>query len=233
MNKYNLSKYNVGGGGFGSENIFFDMDCHERVEVIFTSSLNMLFGAEGTEKLDVNVMVTHGIPFTQELHAELEFNARLDAHVVIEVDGLEELKSVVDIVKDTNFEIDILEEIEHKFYLGNDISFEVEVDEKFDSSIFASKDIITKDLFLSESLHTAFRTSLLNIETLTVNVSLRPGETLEIDSDLFAAYVGDRNVIDLYTGDWINLDRNTISVDIGSGSGGRLEGVMVFRERYL
>lgn len=230
--KYNVSKFNIK-GSVDSENILFTMDCSERIQTTITFSLNMVFAVEGSESIDSSMRATHGIHFSQSLSEDLSVSALLDAHVIIKADCKEDVKTIVGVVKDTKFELELSEEIGNSFYASNNISFNVFASEKLESNFYGSKDIVIKDLFLSESVQTVLRTSLLNLESLTLSITLLPGQSVEIDSEAYSAYIGDTNVLDLYNGDWITVDRNTIGLEIGVGSGGRLQGILVYKERYL
>lgn len=232
MSKFNLDKFNIK-AGFDSEDVSFTMDCSERFQTTITFSLNTLFGAEGTENVKSYMQATNAVPFTQSLSEVFNVNALLDAFVIVSMDSKEELKTRVDVVKDTTFEVDAKEKIDLTLYLSTDIEFDVEASEKIQNNLNLVKNIITDELFLSESLQTVLRTSLLNLETLTLNVRLLPGGSIEIDSEMLSAYMGDTNVLDLYNGDWILIDKDTIGLEIGTGSGGKLEGVLVFKERFL
>lgn len=69
-----------------------------------------------------------------------------------------------------------------------------------------------------------------------VAVSLPPGAVLEIDSNNFTVKLNGENVLYAQSGEWIFVSRDTqqISLDVTSWeTGTRLNGEMVYRERYL
>lgn len=90
--------------------------------------------------------------------------------------------------------------------------------------------------------HNSFFTSIVNsfisvihtvTETATIDVTIPPGGELRIDSDNFIVLLDGQNVIHLQSGDWITVDRNLLEMVVDTGSGGNLQGQILFNERYL
>lgn len=71
--------------------------------------------------------------------------------------------------------------------------------------------------------------------TAMVNITLKPGQRLILDSVNFNAYLDDENIIDRHSGDWItSLSRNTEAIRISAESGQTgLQGEILYTERYL
>lgn len=70
-------------------------------------------------------------------------------------------------------------------------------------------------------------------ETTTIDVTIPTGGELRIDSDNFVVLLDGENIIHLQSGDWITVDRNLLEMVVDTGSGGSLQGQILFNERYL
>lgn len=68
-----------------------------------------------------------------------------------------------------------------------------------------------------------------------LNVTIPAGGILEIDSDLFTAYLNNQNVLHLQSGDWIFFDRDLVTLQFNDvGGNARTVDITVFyNERYL
>ena len=100
------------------------------------------------------------------------------------------------------------------------------------ASAFASKNVI-RSLFGSEFLSVLTEAGKQATDQVVVTVSIPPGGELRIDSETFRVLLDGDNVLYAQEGDWINLSRNVLYLDIESATGGQLEGSMTYQERYL
>ena len=105
------------------------------------------------------------------------------------------------------------------------------------SSALQAKASIATDMYcsfiMSEALNSDVIAVNLEREVAVINVTIPAGGRLIIDSDFFTATLNDKNIIDLYSGDWITLSRDLIELDVDSGTGGKLVGKAIYTERYL
>lgn len=232
LDKYNLSKYNIGGSS-SSDEILITMDCHEQLVTTVTFSLNTLIDATGSENLLNNVQATRAIMFGFNLENELGTNIKADLIAVIKTNCLETLNVIVNVFENISGALELEEDLKVDTHLSLNTKFNLTSNERLMTSVFGGADVVTKSIFLNEALMVGVRTSLLNNSIFNLNITLQPGESVEIDSDLFTAYLLDENVLDQYHGDWVNIDRDSIALNVSSGSGGDLEGILIYRERYL
>lgn len=65
------------------------------------------------------------------------------------------------------------------------------------------------------------------------DLSIPAGGTLVIDSETFTATLNGVNVIDKYSGVWIELTRKLRGMDISSGTSGTLGVSVLYRDKYL
>lgn len=100
------------------------------------------------------------------------------------------------------------------------------------STGYASKDIVHAQV-LTDMLNAYASTVILYITTVFVDVSIPPGGTLEIDSDTYDVILNGENILNLHSGEWLFFDRSIVTVSVDSGTGGVLEGKVLYKERYL
>ena len=72
-----------------------------------------------------------------------------------------------------------------------------------------------------------------NVYRANFDITIPPGSTLIIDSDNFVALLDGENVIDLHSGDWLELCRDTYDIQIQMGQAAPFEVTMIYQERYL
>ncbi len=70
-------------------------------------------------------------------------------------------------------------------------------------------------------------------ERTTLQLTIPPGGELRIDSELFSVLLNGENALHTQSGDWINISRSLLRLVVESASGGRLEGQLIYTERYL
>jgi len=115
-------------------------------------------------------------------------------------------------------------------------------------SAFAKQAGISKFLLAKPSTFTRFEVlsqmQIFELEIAEIRVLIPPGGTLVIDSDndaLTATLHGNNagsasnvsNVLHLYHGTWIRLDRRSYQIDIHAATGGNLETTINYEDRFL
>lgn len=93
-------------------------------------------------------------------------------------------------------------------------------------------------IVVKSSYPTAIVNSLVSIihtitQTTTVDITIPPGGELRIDSDVFTVTLNGVNIIHAHDGDWIMLDNTLLNLIVDTGSGGNLQGQILFTQRYL
>ena len=68
---------------------------------------------------------------------------------------------------------------------------------------------------------------------ISIGVTIPPGGTLVVDCENYTVYLDGVNVYKFYSGDWLQLSRDTLSIAVDSGTGGALSGTLSYVERYL
>lgn len=70
-------------------------------------------------------------------------------------------------------------------------------------------------------------------EQAIFQIIIPPGGELRIDGELFTVLLNGENALHTQSGDWIDVSRELLRLNIESASGGRLEGQLIYTERYL
>lgn len=87
-------------------------------------------------------------------------------------------------------------------------------------------------LSVYEVLGTLLAATVQDTERAVFTIAIPPGGELRIDSELFTVLLNGQNVLHIQSGDWINVSRELLRLNIESASG-ELEGQMIYTERYL
>lgn len=94
-----------------------------------------------------------------------------------------------------------------------------------------------KDIYTSPLMHGALialsGAITQTTETASITVTLPPGAELRIDSGTYRVTLDGENVLYAQAGDWINISRELLYLNIESATGGQLEGSLIYTERYL
>lgn len=117
-------------------------------------------------------------------------------------------------------------------YLSKDIYAGATIDSILRSESYLSKEIFS-DINAAGTLDTTTGADIYNNEVAQLTITLKPGERLEIDSDLFTAYLDQKNVFEHYRGDWIRLDRRSVELRVDTGNNKALSGSIMYRELFL
>lgn len=88
-------------------------------------------------------------------------------------------------------------------------------------------------LLATEVLTSMLEATSQTTERTTLQLTIPPGGELRIDSELFSVLLNGENALHAQSGDWINISRSLLRLVVESASGGRLEGQLIYTERYL
>ncbi len=116
--------------------------------------------------------------------------------------------------------------------LGKNIELSPNLEDNLENHIFIGK-VLYENILVAEQLNTEICVNVLEKQIARVDVVLRPGEELRIDSSLFNATLNGDNILHLYDGDWIQISRDTVKLTIQTATGGNVTGKLLYTERYL
>lgn len=128
-----------------------------------------------------------------------------------------------------------IDALSSKAYIGQNTPVEGRYSSLSDSLqgiSYAVKDI-KMQLLLTSLLHSIVSTVILEAYSMTISVELPAGSSLEIRSDTYDVYLDGVNILHLHSGDWVFLDRDVVAIEVDSGTGGELQGQVMYNERYL
>lgn len=229
MSKYNISKFNIKAASQGDQLI--TMNCTERIQLMYTMSLNTKVDMRGTELLKTSSIITSGVPVDLDLKSETDMNARIYAFVVLRFLVSENLESDVYLSEDIGLDVEYEEAFKTKVYVGKNIDFELlqltelGIDDFVFGKDFKFQGEVSEELIVNAS------STILDHYLSKLNVTLQPGESIVIDYDRFTVYKGEENMLDEFSGHWFELSRKTASVDLSAT--GEISGKMYYKERYL
>lgn len=86
---------------------------------------------------------------------------------------------------------------------------------------------------LSEVLTAVTEATSKTTETALFQLSIPPGGELRIDSEHFTATLNGENILYAQSGAWINISPELLRLGVESATGDRLEGTVLFTERFL
>ncbi|WP_195376722.1 hypothetical protein [Anaerotruncus rubiinfantis] len=185
-----------------------------------------------SERLNGSAIASIGIPFGMDLHTELLSRIAANADIIIRAS--------------------LAAQVDGQFYSAKDICPSFSLNESLNGSFYTAKDMrvaflfeegllgvtgVVKDFLhasrLAETVGCTVVTSILDRETTVITVTIPAGSTLTIDSENFEVYLDGQSILHLQGGDWIRLNRELVDFIVDTGTGGQLDGTVLYRERYL
>lgn len=118
-------------------------------------------------------------------------------------------------------------------YMSCTISTGLAVEENLISSTSIVKNIEDTGFFAGDILQAISGGSTVYTATMEINVQLKPGSELRIDTENYTVLLDGENILYLQSGDWPELSRDLAYITIDSLSGGTLTGEVVYSERWL
>lgn len=201
-----------------------------RSALAFGSDLH--FSARLNERVEGSVIVTRSLPFAIAASERLGADLRLSVAVPVLWRPAESLRGTLSLACDISIPLQGIESFGSRLSLGKDIWSKAVWSDAIESRFSIGKDIWST-VNWSEMLHSLLQIVSLELQVVRLNVTVPPGGRLYIDSANFTALLNNQNVLHQYNGDWVTLDPNLASIELDSGSGGKLQGNLIFTEAYL
>lgn len=211
------------------------------IEVYFRDSLKNTIsaGIEINERIVVTERLNNTSNLTIALPASLELKEDLenDIHMTIKIDMKPKFSSNLEqktyIAKEINDKEEFKSNMEVISRIGKDMYVsEILLEDNLSQKIDIGKEMFNNYYFV-ELLNVAIDATILDFETFTLDIELKPGETITLDSDLFTAYRGDENILYMHEGDWIYLDSESQRLELRAGSEGDIQSEIFYREGWL
>lgn len=210
------------------------------IKVNFTDTLQCLAGFGATIYVEENlfdglqgsVKLTPTIPIKFSSNDELKNTTVITAGIIVKFDSEDNLKSKCNVIKDLILDEEFSNDLSCNVYVSKDIHESESLKDSLKSSASVYKNLITKEVF-TDILNSYISSVVLENDIIQINVTIPPGGLLEIRSDTYDVFLNGENILELQKGDWIFLDRDTVSINLDSGSGGQISGRILYNERFL
>lgn len=213
------------------------------VAVNFSDSLKNLSGSGSAifvdlfvfESMQNSTKLTPTFPESFTALGELKADIDVIGGLIVLFDSSTDLNNKTSIIKNIEVFYNYLCEFKNKAYVGKDFAIygnDLNFKSVLDVILSFAKDIKTAEV-LTELLNSIISTVILDTESCEILVTIPANSTLEIHTDTYDVFLDGVNIIHLHNGDWIFLDRDVVSVDVDTGTGGQLQGQLLYDERYL
>ena len=233
--------FNRNGFNRGKFNIPADSELQEiPINVYFKDGLkaNLSLGVELndrlvlTDKLGQTSYLTIGMPAKYQLAAQLLNTTHMVIIVTIRHKFVGVLNNNAYAGKEIYNKEDYKEVMNIEAYIGKDMYSKAKIEDTLENETILGKLIYTS-YYMAEILNVNIDATTLEHESIILDVALKPGEEIEINSNLFTAYNGDENILYLYDGDWVYLEPNSQELIIRTGNDGEIAAQMLYREGWL
>lgn len=228
MSKYNLGKYNI--KDTSSEDIIFSMFCSEKLEVNTTFKVNTYLDIILNERIQIKSLLDYTTPHSMEVNENIKLDAYMKSYPIVEMNVKENINIDVSLSGDYEFKWEPKENLKSIINLTKDMYIKENFKELIYLAPILSTDINIPSAILSEVLIVNPNTTYLKKNITKLDISLKPGESIVINSNDYTAYLKDENILYAYNGEWIMVSRELKDIEI---SGGQLDGTLITEERYL
>ena len=229
IDRFSLSRFSLGAegnvipveGSFSAE-----LKSVSGVAVPVSTSAFMMAVLRGTSK------GTIAIPFEFDSEAEMQADVTMNADVLMWPSFFDGVGSVSFGSRNENIHEFWSDEPHSKTWGSKRMHRGFDFAETGTAYSFASKNVI-RYLFGAELLTILTDAGKQATDQTIIAIAIPPGGELRIDSDTFRVLLDGENVLYAQEGDWINVAREVLYLDIESATGGALEGSITYQERYL
>lgn len=230
--KFNNARFNLPAGD-GTDSFNIRLFFKENIKNMTESAIEINERFNFNEQINQSTVLTLGMPYTFNVKEEIKGRSTVSIAIVIKSLFKGVIGSDVQAAKNINEKFEFSDLINSKAEAGKDIEIPaILLFENINNKSVAALEMYLKNHF-TEILNSKIAGNITEYEHAIFNVELKPGEELEINSDLFTAYINDKNVLDLQEGSWVYFDADSRELIIDTGSGGKIEGKLLYREGWL
>lgn len=167
-----------------------------------------------------------------ESYSTLSASVTMNANIVVTDQLSEALQASVDGSKNEIIETVLSENLERMVHGSKTMPSTAIFGDALLSETCGVKDVLFYSI-LNDTFMCITEASSQTTEMARIDVTIPPGSELHIDSETYRALLDGNNILYAQNGDWIVLARELLYLDIESASGGSLDGVLIYTERYL
>ena len=157
---------------------------------------------------------------------------KMNANICIYFDEEEIISSITYGSRNENIVALLADELNGKLHGSKTIPYMINFSDEVESYTNGVMNRYT-DWMLNEVMTSLMEAVSQTTEIARVDITIPPGSELRIDSETFRAMLDGENILYAQNGDWLTLTRELMYIDIESATGGSLEGMIIYTERYL
>lgn len=228
--QFNLALFNV--PRQIASHIALTTDAVEIITAMLGISETVYLSTSAQEAYSAEASAAQGILLANKAEEEIDSDVRLIGVFLMQADASEAFASSLRIGALIYGTTAAAESIDAQLRVGAAVYPQTAADEAIATNIYVGATV-----YLGSTAYEIFSAmgsaEATNIYTINIDVTLQPGDTLVIDSDHYVVLHNGENILDKHSGDWLELSRNTRSVQIGSGTPASLKTSILYTERYL
>lgn len=227
--RFSLSRYSI--GGFGRD-IPAAMRCTGNLNVVAGAAVPVQAAARFSAALRGNIQGTVAVMSDLPAAGSLAASVRMSANVLSKAYGAGALQSSARACKNIERSVSMATKLNGEIWASKTIPAALSTLGRLTAHTAGSKNIPSA-LSGTGALNVLPEAISQTTETARVLLRIPPGGELRLNSEFFTALLNGENVLYAQEGDWITLSDRVHRLLIESASGGRLEGQLIFTERYL
>ena len=228
--KYGKLKYGLKDGT--TKIIKISADLSENIWSIAGIGESIQLSYECNERVLSSSNINNATLIENECNEKLLCESKIGTCYSISTELIESIDVDVNAVKEIFLIFELRDSVKSACCLGKNISIIQHVKDKCSGSLFIGKEIHIDGL-LADRVDADISANALEKQIAYLDVIIPPGGELRIDSSLFNATLNGENILHLYNGDWIFISRDTTTLTVQTATGGKIEGKLLFTERYL
>lgn len=227
--RYSLSRYSIGRAG---RDIPSSLQCSGSLNTVAGAAVPVQSSARFSSVLRGSIQGTAAVISSVPARGEFSVSARISANILSGMRRAGELWSNARAGKDIGRIVKAQGRMEQRIWASKDIPAGLSLWERLFVRPAGSKNIPSA-LSGNGVLTILSSASSQTTETARIRLTIPPGSELRLDSQLFTALLDGENVLYAQEGDWITLSDRLLRMLVESASGGKLEGQLIYTERYL
>lgn len=230
--RFNLQRYNIPSGG--DLDVYITETMSELFSSMVTNGGNVYVVQTGNESINGAADIASGIGIGSET-METAFSGVAAGHVLFFASANMDAAfgSQSDATQNVYIVKDLSEAIESSAYLSENIHAASDMSETISALVFISSDYTHPSLTMDAIIDSQVTSVRFDVGYAYLSLTLRSGETLVIDSDNFVVLLNGENAIETHSGIWPEFKRETMDVQISSGTMADLVASILYTEKYL
>lgn len=228
--QFNLARFNV--PRQTTAFVSLSTDAVELITAMLGISETVYLSTSAAEAYGVEAAAAQGILLTNTATEEVTAEARLIGLLLLQQDAQEAVTHSLRIGALVFGTADTQEAISAEVYAGAKVFAQTHGAETITAEALLGANVLPGNIAY-EIISAQTSAEATDVFTISIDVTLKPGDTLVIDSDHYTVLHNGENILDKHSGDWLELSRNVRSVQVGSGTPATLKATVLYTERWL